>query len=406
MRAAVVCATLAVVLLPVRAGAQSLSLTEAQALERLSPDSPRVRAMRAATDVARAEVRAAGRWPNPRLTFDREAVAGTTEYMTMVSQSLPLNGARGLQVQAATALADASTGRVDDEFRRARADLRLAYAQLVAVQVRERELTAARDRVRLLAEVLAKREAAGDAAGFDRLRVERELLDLDADLALAGTDRTRAQATLTSFFAGPLDANRIVAVSASNVHPPLPTVEALVERAESVRGDLRALTKEKQAAGFAEQAAGRRRIPDPEIVGGTKTSSFATGDVGTVFMVHAAVPLFDRSQADRAVAQARAQLVEARAEVFRVSLRAQIVAVRAVVEQRRAIADRYRRSAGSDQIERIAQVSYDAGERGILELLDAFRTGSAGRLRQALLDAAVRDAEIELEFLSGWELPS
>jgi outer membrane protein, heavy metal efflux system len=78
-----------------------------------------------------------------------------------------------------------------------------------------------------------------------------------------------------------------------------------------------------------------------------------------------------------------------------------------LVVERRDAADRYRRAAvdSADRIERIAQVSYDAGERGILELLDAFRIGSAARVRQAALDAAVRDAEIELEYVSGWEIP-
>jgi outer membrane protein TolC len=78
-----------------------------------------------------------------------------------------------------------------------------------------------------------------------------------------------------------------------------------------------------------------------------------------------------------------------------------------MVIQRREVADRYRATAvnSADQIERIAQVSYDAGERGILELLDAHRTVSSARLRQAALDASVRQAEIELEFVSGWEMP-
>ena len=62
-------------------------------------------------------------------------------------------------------------------------------------------------------------------------------------------------------------------------------------------------------------------------------------------------------------------------------------------------------TASAEQIERIAQVSYEAGERGILELLDAYRVGASARLRQTTLDAAVREAEIELEFVSGWEIP-
>ena len=407
MRALVLCAVLAA-LLPSRVGAQSLPLTESEVLARLSPNSPRVRAIRAAIDVARADVLSAARWPNPRVTFDRESVAGITENMTMVSQALPINGSRRLQVQAAGALVDASSSRVDDEVRRARADLRLAFAQLVTAQVRERELTAARDRLRGLADVLAKREAAGDTAGFDRLRAEREVLDLDADRAVAGTERARAQAAVAGFFADPTDAARIVAVEVSTPRPPLPPVAALVEQAESIRGELLALRKEIDAAHFSERAADRRRIPDPEVVAGTKSSTFAGGDIGSVVTVHATVPLFDRFRPERALARAKAAQAEARVDAFRVALRSEIAALRASVLERRETAERYRSAAvtGADQIERIAQVSYDAGERGILELLDAYRTGASARVRQAALDAAARQAEIELEFLSGWEISS
>ena len=81
--------------------------------------------------------------------------------------------------------------------------------------------------------------------------------------------------------------------------------------------------------------------------------------------------------------------------------------MRAAAVERRRAAERYRESAlkTGAEVERIAQVSYDAGERGILELLDAIRTSSSARIRQAALDAAAREAEIELEFVSGWEIP-
>lgn len=407
MRALVLCAVLAA-LLPSLAGAQSLPLTESEVLARLSPTSPRVRAIRAAVDVARADVLTAARWPNPRVVFDRESVAGVTETLTTVSQALPISGYRRLQVQAAGALVEASSRRAGDEVRRARADLRLAFAQLVTAQVRERELTAARDRLRNLADVLAKRESAGDAAGFDRLRAERETLDLDADRAAAATERARAQAAVSGFFADPTDAARIVAVDVSAPRPDLPPAAALVEQAESIRGELLALRKEIDAARFSERAAGRRRIPDPEIVAGAKSSTVGGGDIGSVVTVQAAVPVFDRSRPERAMARAKAAQAEARVEVFRLALRSEITALRAAVLERRETAERYRSAAvaGADQIERIAQVSYDAGERGILELLDAYRAAASARVRQAALDAAARQAEIELEFLSGWEIPS
>ena len=407
MRTVVLCATLAALLLPSSGGAQSLPLTESEALTRLSPNSPRVRAIRAGIDVARAEVLAAGRWPNPRVTVDRESVAGVTEYLTMVAQPLPITGRRGLEVQAASALVDATSSRSDDGLRLARVDLRLAFAQLLAAQFRERELTTARDRLRGLADVLAKREAAGDAAGFDRLRAEREVLDLDADRASASTERARAQGTIASFFADAVDAPRIAAVERTTPPAAIPTFDALIERAESVRGELLALRKEIDAAHFSARAADRRTVPEPEIVAGTKSSTFGGGDIGSVLTLQAVVPLFDRGRPERALAQARTGQAEARADAFRLALRSEVAALRAAVLERRETAERYRSAAvdSAGQIERIAQVSYDAGERGILELLDAYRTGSSARIRQVALDLATRQAELELEFASGWEIP-
>jgi outer membrane protein, heavy metal efflux system len=119
------------------------------------------------------------------------------------------------------------------------------------------------------------------------------------------------------------------------------------------------------------------------------------------------VPLFDRGAPERAAALARASQVRAEVEALRLSVRTQIAAWRAALIERRAIADQYRSTSGdaAQRVSRIAQVSYEAGEGSILELLDAYRTTSIARVRQAALDAAVREAEIELEFVSGWEMP-
>jgi cobalt-zinc-cadmium efflux system outer membrane protein len=407
MRTHLVRAAIVVALVSTSAHAQSIAMTESQALAQLSPASPRVQAIRAQVDLARADVLAAARWPNPRLTFDRESVAGVTEYLTMVSQPLPVTGRRGFDQQAAAALVSASSSRADDDVRRLRADARLAFAGLVAAQARERELTTALDRLRELTDILVKRENAGDAAGFDRLRAEREVLDGETDLALATSDRGRAQAMLASFLANVTDPSQIVATGGPAPPSPVPALDALLSQAESTRGELRALRHDQDAAGFAARAADRRNFPEPEVVAGTKSSSFGAGDIGSVFTVHATIPLFDRSHPEQALATARAAQAAARADAFRLVLRGEVSALRSAVIQRRAAADRYRAEAvgGAAQIERIAQVSYDAGERGILELLDAYRIGASARVRQAVLDFSVRQAEIELEFATGWELP-
>jgi cobalt-zinc-cadmium efflux system outer membrane protein len=392
-------------LLHASAGAQT-SLTEAQALAQLTPDNPRVRALNAPLEIARADVLAAGRWPNPRGTYNRESVAGVTEHITTVGQVLPLTGRRPLELSAATAMIDVASRRAGDQLRRLRTDLRLAFAELVAAQARERELTATRERLQELAGVLGRREAAGDAAGFDRLRAEREVLEADVDRAGAAVDRARAQAMLGGFLTS-AGSSAITAVADNPARLGVPSVDELMARAEQTRGEITALGREIDAARFAERAAGRRAIPEPEVVAGTKSSNVGRGDVGGVVAVHVAIPLFDRGRPEQAMARARRSQAEAQLEALRATVRSQIAAWRSVVIVRREAADRYRATAvrTAAELERIAQVSYDAGERGILELLDAFRGSAAARLRQGALDFAVRQAELELEFVSGWEMP-
>ena len=407
MRTFVVCAVLAAAALPAGARAQTVALTEAEVLAQLGAGSARVQAARAAIDVTRADVLAAGRWPNPRVTFNREAVAGVAEDMLMVSQVLAVTGRRRLEVSAATSRVEASAQRAEDRIRRVRADVRLAFMELWAAQERERELARNRDRLETLAGLLGTREAAGDAAGFDRLRAEREVMDVEASRATATADRAQAQAVLASFLSPGREPAVLEAVRAATAGGALPTVDELMARAEMTRGDLIALEREVDAAGFAEQAAGRRVRPEPEVVAGTKTSNAAGGDVGSIVSVHLTVPLFDRGGPERAAAQARGRQARAEGDALRQSIRGQVAAWRAALIERRAIAERHRGALaqGADQIERIAQISYEAGERGILELLDAFRTASTARVRQVSLDAAVREAEVELEFVSGWEIP-
>ena len=406
MRTFFVCAAAAAFAMTGTVSAQTVTLPESEVLAQLSAENPRIQAARAGVDVMRAEVLAAGRLPNPRVTYNREAVAGVSENMVMVSQTLPVTGRRRFDVSAATARVEAGSQRAQDQIRRIRADVRLAYTDLWAAQERERELTRSRDRLNELAGILGKREAAGDAAGFDRLRAEREVTDVDAGRGLAAAERAQAQANLSSFLPAQR-LNSIEAVRPAPTLPMLPTVDELMARAETSRGDLVALAREIDAAGFAEQAAGRRAIPEPEVVAGTKMSNALGGDVGSIVSVHVSIPLFDRARPERAAAQARGRQARVEADALRQTIRAQIANWRAAVVERRAVAERHRAAlaTGAGEIERIAQVSYDAGERGILELLDAFRTASTARVRQTELDAVVREAEIELEFVSGWEIP-
>ena len=292
MRTRIACVVLLAVVQPAGAHAQTVSITEAEAVARLTSESPQVRAARAPIEVARADVLAAARWPNPRATFTREAAGGIAEQLVMASQVLPVTGRRSLGVAAAAARVDAASRTADEQLARLRADVRLAFTDLWLAQNREQELTRGRDRLQSLADVLARREAAGDAAGFDRLRAEREVMDTDVDRASAAAERGRAEAVLSGFF-GSAPVGRLDAVTPPPSRAPVPSVEELVTGGIAA-GRTGGTPAGARGLGLDERLATRRRVPEPEVVAGTKSSGAGNGSVGSVFSVHVSpLPLFE-----------------------------------------------------------------------------------------------------------------
>ena len=198
------------------------------------------------------------------------------------------------------------------------------------------------------------------------------------------TERARAQADARELLRRRRPTRRASSRSAGPTRPTasLPPLDALVEQAESTRGELhRAAARSRRggvcrrgrpiAAGFRSPRSSRAPSRRRRLAVTSAASSRS----------HAAIPLFDRARPERALAAARAAQAEAQAEAFRVVLRGQIAALRAAVRRaprRPPTAIAPRRVSSAAQIERIAQVSYDAGERGILELLDAYRIGVDG----------------------------
>jgi cobalt-zinc-cadmium efflux system outer membrane protein len=211
---------------------------------------------------------------------------------------------------------------------------------------------------------------------------------------------------MAAFFYPPPDPGSLHAAPLSLVRPPLSAADDLVARAEAARPDLLALDHDLKSARLAGDAAARSRIPEPEFVAGLKTTNTGEDRRGSVFSLAASIPLFDRAQPDRLRADARARQAAAERDALRAEIGATVRALRLAAEERRTAADAYRRAAlpASEALRRIAQVSYEAGERGILELLDSYRMASDAGLRLVEMDAAVAHAEIDLELATAVEI--
>ena len=70
---------------------------------------------------------------------------------------------------------------------------------------------------------------------------------------------------------------------------------------------------------------------------------------------------------------------------------------------RRQIAQRYEEDSGrrAEELREIAEIAYEEGELGILELLDAFRVSQQSKLRLLELQGAAKAAEVDLDRAMG-----
>jgi outer membrane protein TolC len=255
--------------------------------------------------------------------------------------------------------------------------------------------------------VLREREGEGEGSAFDRLRAERELAEVQADLISAQAMTVRSQTQVASFLASGTESRTLVAQGQLEIGRPLPDLANLVSRALEVRGDYKAQEQQLQQLVWERQAAERLRIPEPIVSAGMKrvaTASFA--DTGHIVSVSVPLPFFNRSRREAAVANANFTRTQAEKQALQQQIASEVKAAYQATEQRRRLAQDYKREVGEKNIEltRVARIAYQEGEHRILELLDAFRVTLRSELRVLDLVAAARLAEVELERAVGEEV--
>ncbi|NTX04690.1 TolC family protein [Myxococcus sp. CA040A] len=387
-------------------------LTEALYVRQVEAGSLEGRVAEAEAAAGRASAAGAGRWPNPTLEWQREkATSGSasraSQDIVNVSIPLVLSGRLGLEAEAANRGARAS----EATLARARGELRhaavRAFSAALAAQERRLIMEESLSSLRHLAEVIVVREQAGDAAGYDRLRIEIEAAAVEDGLSGAVLDEHHARAQALSLLGpgtqslphlqGPLAPERV-----------LPSSEQLLAQLESRRADVRALELEAQGAQAAREAATRGWVPDPTVNAGGQLINVGQPGAGGGYVVGLALPLplFDRRQGQEAQARARLQLAEARRAALIHAARTRLTAVLEDVEGQRARRTRQREGvlARAEELRRIAQAAYQGGGADLLVLVDAERTAREARLTAVALSLAVAEAEADLFLLSGaWD---
>jgi cobalt-zinc-cadmium efflux system outer membrane protein len=126
-------------------------------------------------------------------------------------------------------------------------------------------------------------------------------------------------------------------------------------------------------------------------------------DTGYVVSVGIPIPVFNRGQHEEALARAEYESATLGNQVLRQQIETEVRGAYAAAELSRRSADEYGHTinAAAGDLSRIAQLAYEEGEQGILELLDAYRTELQSQIRWLDLKHRAKEAQIQLELASG-----
>lgn len=378
--------------------------TESAVIERFLEQSPYAREARARVAIARAEARARTFYPNPSLLYSRES-AGLTEFF-QAEQTVPISGRLKLLKEAGASSVLATEADSAFSLWQARTSLRQAFFRLLASQNREAVYSTSQKDIEDVIRVLRERELQGEGSKFDRLRTERERAEVLAELALLRSATALDRSHMLAFL--PADLTDTVAVSGEFSTPAL-TLSApdLTKRALVIREDYRAEQQRVKQYSTEKRAAERLRIPEPLINAGVKRADVGQQRIGYGPVVGLSIPLpiFNKGQAEVARFMAEQERADARLGVLSRQIQAAVDGGVRAFQVRSAARDEYRHALADSGAElvRIATVAYEEGEISILQLLDTYRLQRQAQLRLIDIEAAVKEAQIELERVVGEE---
>jgi cobalt-zinc-cadmium efflux system outer membrane protein len=377
--------------------------TEQAVLELFDQQSPIKRESRAAAAAAVESLRSRTLWPNPVAFYSRETV-GFTEFL-QGEQQLPLSGRLRLTRKAMDPAGESAAAEGAARAWDARSSLRVAFYRSLAAQQQARLLDASLGEIGQILELLRLREREGEGSKYDRMRVEREAADVRADLAVAQARSRSEQAVLLAYLPSQ---TRVPELAGELAPRGVPTSrEELLRQALATRAELRAQSLRLTQLGFEQQAAGRLRFPEPIVAGGLKRVQLEPNrnGSGAVVSVSVPLPLFNKGKTEVARLAAEKDRTQARADLLTQQISAAVTGAYDLYASRLAVLSAFERETqDSTELMRVARIGYEEGELGILQLLDAYRLERQRALRRLDLQAALKEAVIELSRSAGFEV--
>jgi outer membrane protein, heavy metal efflux system len=385
--AVIVClVALSRVLLIAQSPASPGALTLDAAIERALAANAAIAAARLTRPIHIAGLRVAGERPNPEVNAEIEKE--TPKQSLGVAVPFELGGKRAKRLAVGEATLRAADAELAAITAQVRNDVRRAYFDVLVAERRLAVLGELRDLSARARDAARTRFESGDVPRLEALQ---------ADLAFntAITEATSAEGAVTAARAkfdvllGPPSGSGQHLSTPLDAGVPIVTAEML-QLAHTQSTELAALDRriDEQRARFDLS----RALRAPDVVAGATLTHDAEPEFtyGWRAAVSMTVPLFTTHAAGVAVEQATLAQLVAQRQATVAHIDAEVTAAAASAEAERVAYARYRDSIlpQAQQVEQLAQDSYQLGQTGLAALLQALQASRDVRLRA--LDAVSR----------------
>jgi outer membrane protein TolC len=387
--AALVAASLA----PPLVGQGPVIITEGEFIEVLNEDHPAFAALGEALGSARAEAKRVATLENPGLGFVREDPRGATEQIdVVVAWQPPLPGRRKLAKESAARQVAAEQAYLTGDRLEVRLELRRVYAEWAVATARAARLATHAEGVADLAQRQQSRVERGEASGLESGRLTIAAALVEGRLALAEAEVARSGAVARGW--------RPDLPTAAK--PELPKLPIEPQEAFGDHPDVVALGAQLEAARLAREAAGRV-VDLPKLVAGWQHQDVGDESFsGPILGFTWPVPLAERNQAERLLAETQTEAVEAQLTMARRRADAERAGALAAFRRLAAAAHQARKvTAGTDGLIEAAVLSFQHGESSLTDLLETFRSAVSAELAVLDLQTEALSAHRDLERATG-----
>ncbi len=387
--------------LPVWAGTADFALSEQKAID-LGLNRPEIiQQLEASAELAESDIVEARTWENPEFSFDQESsdnvFLDSTERTYMLSQKFDISGRRAIQTQAARQRFNA-VGQENLQWQLERtADIRQKfYAVLYQQQLHDIFLkwSSGMDAMKI---VMHKRKEAGDISGYDldRLRHEQSFVQARQQQAHAEHERLTRELLAAIGLVGEPTLSGVKGHLLPET-PPM-SLETLLVKMEE-HPELMSMDLQSQAYATDERFSKRWWLSDFTIGVGVKD---VQDDDTLLFNLSMPIPVFDRSSAAQQRAKASRRQMQNK---YKLALSEKEGMIRGLWHQAMELAGAVRSMTSEESclaLVHTAEVAYQAGEIGVLEIIDAYRTSFENRSQILSLMLESRMVRIELDLITG-----